>query len=159
MFFIWLVFSALFCFYAAGARGLERLEKKREGKRLGKDAYFVSARTFSFQDPSLLLSSGQPRENEWLSRQHWCKVRKLSFFPHVLTRACGMNRGKYTATRHPWRSPTVRAKYVNSKKVALEILRMFVLNFYEPLLDTSMKSNVRHQFTLPAASSWLYPRL
>ena len=27
----------------------------------------------------------------------------------------------------PWRSPTVRAKYVNSKKVALEILRMFVL--------------------------------
>ena len=44
----------------------------------------------------------------------------------------------------PWRSPTVRAKYVNSKKVALEILRMFVLNFYEPLLDTSMKSNVRH---------------
>ena len=44
----------------------------------------------------------------------------------------------------PARSPTVRAKYVNSKNVALEILRMFVLNFYEPLLDTSMKSNVRH---------------
>ena len=53
----------------------------------------------------------------------------------------------------PARSPAVRAKYVNSKNVALEILRMFVLNFYEPLLDTSMKSNVRHQFTLPAASS------
>ena len=53
----------------------------------------------------------------------------------------------------PWRSPTVRAKYVNSKNVALEILRMFVLNFYEPLLDTSMKSNVRYQFTLPAVSS------
>ena len=50
-------------------------------------------------------------------------------------------------------SPAVRAKYVNSKNVALEILRMFVLNFYEPLLDTSMKSNVRYQFTLPAASS------
>ena len=48
----------------------------------------------------------------------------------------------------PARSPTVRAKYVNSKKVALEILRMFVLNFYEPLLDTSMKSNVR--LTIPA---------
>ena len=44
----------------------------------------------------------------------------------------------------PARSPAVRAKYVNSKNVALEILRMFVLNFYEPLLDTSMKSNVRH---------------
>ena len=58
-----------------------------------------------------------------------------------------------------WRSPTVRAKYVNSKNVVLEILRMFVLNFYEPLLDTSMKSNVRHQFTLPAASSLLFPRL
>ena len=54
-FFIWLVFSALLCFYAAGARGLERLEKKRQRKRLGRDAYFVSARTFSFQDPSLLL--------------------------------------------------------------------------------------------------------
>ena len=49
-------------------------------------------------------------------------------------------------------SPAVRAKYVNSKNVALEILRMFVLNFYEPLLDTSMKSNVRLQSTLPAAS-------
>ena len=59
----------------------------------------------------------------------------------------------------PARSPAVRAKYVNSKNVALEILRMFVLNFYEPLLDTSMKSNVRYQFTLPAASSWLFPRL
>ena len=44
----------------------------------------------------------------------------------------------------PARSPAVRAKYVNSKNVALEILRMFVLNFYEPLLDTSIKSNVRH---------------
>ena len=36
MFFIWLVFSALFCFYAAGARGLERLEKKERGRDWGE---------------------------------------------------------------------------------------------------------------------------
>ena len=136
-----LCFALFLCCRGQRSRALG---KKRERKRLGRDAYFVSARTFSFQDPSLLLSSGQPRKNEWLSRQDRCKVRKLSFFHMYLLELVEWTAGNIQQQDIPWRSPAVRAKYVNSKKVALEILRMFVLNFYEPLLDTSMKSNVRH---------------
>ena len=53
------LFGFFFCFAlflcCRGQRSRALGKKKRQRKRLGRDAYFVSARTFSFQDPSLLL--------------------------------------------------------------------------------------------------------
>ena len=159
-FFIWLVFSALFCFYVAGARGLEHLEKKKDrGRDWGETHTSLAlghSRSKTPRSFCQVVSRGKTSD----SRDKIGAKYENCLSSHMyLLELVEWIAGNIQQQDIPARSPAVRAKYVNSKNVALEILRMFVLNFYEPLLDTSMKSNVRHQFTLPAASSLLFPRL
>lgn len=154
--------ACFFCFVlflCCRVRGLERLEKKKDrGRDWGETHTSLAlghSRSKTPRSFCQVVSRGKTSD----SRDKIGAKYENCLSSHMyLLELVEWIAGNIQQQDIPARSPAVRAKYVNSKNVALEILRMFVLNFYEPLLDTSMKSNVRYQFTLPAASSLLFPR-
>lgn len=75
-----LFFLLCFVFMLQGQRS-RALGKKRQRKRLGRDAYFVSAGTFSFQDPSLLLVKWSAEGKRMTLETRLVQSTKIVFLP------------------------------------------------------------------------------
>lgn len=147
--FVFFYLACFFCFalfLCCRVKGLERLEKKKKnrGRAWGETHTSLAlghSRSKTPRSFGQVVSRGKTSDSrDKIGAKH---ENCLSSHMHLL-KFVEWSAGDIQQKDIPARSPAVRAKYVNSKNVALEILRMFVLNFYEPLLDTSMKSNVRH---------------